>query len=66
MVCKECVDIGFTWDGEPTGKEVDLNGIKAYVAMPAKETHKAVILASGKYLETPVLDLLKGSSRCCL
>ncbi|GAQ91836.1 carboxymethylenebutenolidase [Klebsormidium nitens] len=46
MVCKECVDVGFTWDGEPVGKEVDLNGIKAYVAMPAKETNKAVILAS--------------------
>ena len=54
MSCEDCAkpaaaEKGAFWAGEPTGKEVKLNGITVYLAQPASSAGKAVIMIPDVY-----------------
>ena len=64
MSCEDCAKPaeavkGNFWAGEPSGKEVKLNGVDTYVAQPSSPTGKAVILIPDVFGAAPVrLDSL--------
>ena len=73
MACEDCAKPaaevrGDFWAGEPSGKEVKIHGMDAYIAEPASPTGKAVLLIPDVYGAAPPCQTGPPSAahRCCL